>query len=128
SAISACSARVVSTRTRCSSSAWLPRTPAPTSEPIDAIITASTAMATTTSMSVKPAVPAALERVKRRNFDASREPVDADLIADAEAGERDHAAARHAGGEEHDGRAGVALVAASGKRRVELDVGRQHDE
>src|SRR6185437_6200922 len=126
--VSASSARTVSISAKCSSSAWLPRTVAPTSAPIDVSITAITASATTTSIKVKPALAAgASERVEPDNLDASGEPIDADFVAGAEPAERDHAAAGHAGSKEHDGVARLALIAAGGERRVEAHVARQQD-
>src|SRR5271169_1389438 len=74
--------RAVSTRTKWSSSACVPRTVAPTNDPIDTKMIEITAKVTTTSMSVKPAEPCEdLKRIKRHNFNASREPIDANLVA-----------------------------------------------
>ena len=65
---------------------------------------------------VKPAV-ARLEPFRRNNLDSSREPVDADFVADAEARQRDGAAAGHAGCEELDRRSGRPLIAARGEQQ-----------
>src|SRR5262245_34611174 len=87
-----------------------------TSEP------ATSASATSTSSSVKPASPDAV-LVDRDNFDASCQPVDTHLVADAVARQRDHSAARHPGCEVPDGRAGRPVVAAGGEHGVDVDVG-----
>src|SRR5437764_7393479 len=84
-----------------------------------------TASATSTSISVNP--PAARrrprsQRAERDNIHTSRQPVDADLIADTLARERDGPAAGHAGCKEADRGSGAAVAAAGGKRRVEDDV------
>src|SRR5262245_9002958 len=130
--------RAVSTSMRCVSSERAPRTVVAIREPMAASATAMTASATSTSISMKPAVlrfldrrrcgnfrSAALELVDRGNLDSSREPVDADLVSGAEPRQRDHAAARHAAGEEPDRRTGGALVAAGGEHRIEADVVRE---
>src|SRR5712691_7573949 len=101
-------------------------------EPIAAIVTATTAIATSTSMSVNPAVNAgprdASQDSARDNFDASGDPVDANFVAGARPRQRDGAAAGHTGREEADGMEGRGLVAALRQHRVDGDVGGQlHD-
>src|ERR1043165_4525426 len=135
-------ARAVSTSVRCSPTARAPPCVTAMSEPIAASEIATTDSATSTSIRVKPRallfplmpanagiqflgpwVPAfagtsggQLEPFRRNHLSSSGEQVDTDLIADAEAGERDGAAAGHAGREELDGLSGRALIAARRKQ------------
>src|SRR4029079_5496877 len=108
-------------RVRCSPTARAPRVVTAISEPMAASEMATTDSATSTSIRVKPAV-ARLEPFRRNSLHSSREPVDADFVADAEARERDAATAGHAGCEELDGRTGGALIAARRKQRIECDI------
>src|SRR6266540_1248903 len=85
--------RAVSTSDRCPPTERAPRTVTAISEPIADSDTATTVSATSTSISVKPRLPCfflidALGLLERNNLDTSRQPVDADLIADAEPRER----------------------------------------
>ena len=101
----------------------MPRTATLTKDPTDNKIAAITAKVTTTSIRVKPAEPrASLQGVKRYNFNAPREPIDADLVADTEPRQLYHAATRHAGGEKYDHRPGLALITAAGQSRIELHI------
>src|SRR5882757_7826514 len=111
-------------RSRCPLTDRTPRVVTAMSEPIAASETATTDSATSTSTSVKPAWPLASvsELIARNNFNSSRQPVDADLIAGAEPGQRDGAAARHAGGKEIDRGAGRPLIAARRQHRIERDI------
>src|SRR5262245_54711589 len=137
-------ARAVSTRIRFASSEREPRTVVAISAPMAVSATEITVSATRTSISVKPAHarrraarraavrvrtgPNHLEAIEGRNLHTSRQPVHADLVAGAEPGQRDDAAARHATGEEADGRPGGALIAARGQHRVEADIVRHADD
>src|ERR1700674_481209 len=89
-------------------------------------MTATTASATSASIRVKPAAARrGLRPVRRDNFDSSRQPVYAHLVAQIVAAERDDAAARNARGEEADGGAGRAFVAARRQQRPQRHVGRK---
>src|SRR5947209_11117068 len=123
-------ARAVSTNVRCRPIERTPRVVTAMSEPMAASDTETTASATSTSIRVKPpslSLPrlrgragwGRLDAVVRNNLDPSGEPVDADFVADAEARQRDRAAARHARGEEADRLPGRALIAARGEQRIE---------
>src|SRR5262249_57509472 len=86
-------ARVVSTRaTRCSS-VRTPRTEVAITAPMAASDAATTASATSASMMVKPALLRRSVGVAGDNFDSSRQPVDAYLVAHSEPGQRDGTAA-----------------------------------
>src|SRR3954471_10552160 len=113
--------RAVSTSVRCSPTARAPRVVTAISEPIAASEIATTDNATSTSIKVKPRS-RCLEPFRRNNFYSSRQPVDADLVADAEPRQRDRAAARHAGCEELDGWTGRPLIAAGREQRVKSDI------
>src|ERR1043165_5017178 len=108
-------ARAVSPSVRCSPTARAPRVVTAMSEPIAASEIATTESATSTSIRVKPRV-RRLKPFRGNNLYSSGKPVDADLIADAEARQRDRAAAGHAGREELDGWAGCALITARGEQ------------
>src|SRR5690349_10643826 len=110
--------RAVSISVRCSPTARAPRVVTAISDPIAASEIAMTASATSTSIRVKPRW-LRLKPFRRNNLYPSGEPVDADLIADTEACQRNGAAARHARREELDGFTGEPLIAARGKQRVE---------
>src|SRR4051794_25188583 len=119
-------ARAVSVSARWPLTERAPRIVTATSDPIADNEIATTESATSTSIRVKPSLPFwRLQRADRNNFDSSREPIDAHLIADAQPRQRDGAAARHAGREEADGRPCRALVAALGEQRVEAHILRQ---
>src|SRR2546423_8564832 len=88
--------RAVSISARRRSSQPVPRIDVATREPMAVSAIATTASATSTSMSVKPAWgslrprlrprAARSEEAERDNLDPSRQPVDADLVTDAEPG------------------------------------------
>src|SRR5579864_6373574 len=103
----------------------------PTTAPMAPSTTASRAIATKTSIKVKPAVPRGgrmSERAMRHHIDASGQPVDANLVADAETRQRDDAAARHSRRKEIDRHAGRAIVTTRRQHGVDPHVGRQlHD-
>src|SRR5256885_5378851 len=122
-------ARAVSTSVKCSPMERTPRVVTAISEPIAASETETTASATRTSIRVKPALALRLsDAVVRNNLDPSGEPVDADLVADAEPRQCDRAPARHAGREEADPLAGRTLVAARGQHCVERHILRHPDD
>src|SRR5262249_11175105 len=95
-----------------------PRIETATSAPIAVSVAAMTPSATSTSISVKPAL---LWR-DRDNLDPSGQPVHPHLVAAARPRQRDHAAARHAGGEEDDPAAGRPVAAARRHQGVDGDV------
>src|ERR1700722_906680 len=96
--------------------------------PIAVMAIAITVNAASASTSVKPAAPAGLGFVGRDNFHPSREPIDADLKANALARKIDRSSAGHAGGKEIDRRAGRAAAATLCQDRIEADiVGQLHD-
>src|SRR5450755_3089213 len=93
---------------------------------------ATTAIATSTSMSVNPAAFAgprlASQDPARDNFDSSGQPVHADFVAGAQPRQGDGAAAGHPGGEEIDGVERGSLIAALRQQGVDGDViGDTHD-
>src|SRR5258706_14345322 len=98
--------RAVSTRARCCSIERTPRDAVAVTDPIAASEMATTAIATSTSMSVNPAAFAGLRPASqdpaRDNFDSSGQPVHADLVAGARPRQGDGAAAGHPGREETD--------------------------
>src|ERR1700736_919111 len=107
----------------CCSSERTPRLVVAITDPIATSETATTEIATSTSISVNPArASSGLERVARDNFDPSGQPVHAHLVASAEPRQHDDAAARRPGGEETDRRARRALVAAQRQHRLEGDI------
>src|SRR4029077_9714712 len=131
--------RAVSTSVRCNPIERTPRVVTAMSEPMAASDTETTASATSTSIRVTPpslSLPrlrgrvgwGRLDAVVRNNLDPSGEPIDADLVTDAEPRQRDSAAARHAGREEADRLPGRALVAARGEQRVERHVVRHAED
>src|SRR5512143_706994 len=113
-------ARAVSVSARCPPTERAPRIVTAISEPIAESEIATTVSATSTSTSVKPCVRLRfLQVIDRHNLDATREPVDAHLIADAQPRQFERAPARHAGGKEADRRPRHALIAARGEQRLE---------
>src|SRR5580692_1819556 len=114
--------RADSIRETCCSSERTPRVVVAITEPIATSEIATTASATSTSMRVNPAVGPSWLEGAGDNFDPSRQPVHAHLVAGAEPGQHDGAAAGRAGGEKADGRARRALIAAQRQRRLEADV------
>src|SRR5580692_5673051 len=121
--------RNVSTRATCCSSRPTPRDAVALTDEIAASETATTAIATSTSMSVNPAVPAgrrhASQNLARDNFDASGQPIHADFITDTGPRQGDGAAAGHAGRKKADGAERRRLVAALRQQRVDGDVVRE---
>src|SRR3954451_2296917 len=113
--------RAVSMSVRCSPTARAPRVVTAISEPIAASEIATTASATITSIRVKPRVPR-LQPFRGNNLNSSGEPVDADLISDAEPCKRDRAPAGHAGCEELNRRTGGPLIAARREQCIEHDI------
>src|SRR3954462_10716016 len=88
----------------CCSSAVTPRVDVAVRAPIEERTTATTAIATSTSMMVKPAVaPARSDRAARHNFDASGQPIHPNFVNGAQPGQHDRAAARHPGRKKADG-------------------------
>src|SRR5262249_21645581 len=105
------------------------RTPAATRAPVAVSTTATTARATTTSISVNPSVARQrLQRIDRNNLDSSCQPIDAHLVTDALPRQRNRASTRHSGRKEANRVAGSAAVAAGGERRVEHHVVGHADE
>src|SRR5580658_5522525 len=122
-------ARAVSTKVRCSSIERVPRTVVAISDPIAVSETATIARATSTSTSVKPATPCrSSKHFGRDNFYSPRQPIDANVVADLVARQPDRSAARHAGREKVNRRAGNALIATRRQQRLEMHVIRHaHD-
>src|SRR5262245_26108566 len=100
-----------------------------TREPIAVSETASTAIATNTSTSVKPArLSRASPLVDGNNLDSSCEPVDPHLIARPLMRQRNGPATRHARREVADGCARRSVFAARGEHCVEVDIrGKAHN-
>src|ERR1700722_2996553 len=84
-----------------------------------------TVRATRDSTSVNPREWLFGRGVERNNLSPSREPIDANLIADVSAPQLDGPSAGHAAGEKVDRRAGATAIACLGEQRVERDVARQ---
>src|SRR6202043_2523398 len=100
----------------------------PTTAPMAPSTTASTEIATKTSISVKPAEPRGgrtSERAVRYHIDASRQPVDANFVADAEMRQCDDAAAGHSRRKKIDRPVCQPIVTARRQHGVELHVARQ---
>src|SRR3954469_12964008 len=97
-------ARPVSTNVRWVSIDCVPRTLVAIKEPIAASAMARMPSATSTSTRVNPASAGRWSQgAARNNVAPSGEPLNADFIAGAQAGNGDDAATRHARGEELDG-------------------------
>src|ERR1700676_2637301 len=115
--------RAVCIKVTCCSSDRTPRTFVDITDPIATMQTATTASAINTSMIVKPDCgPSIRGGAVRDNFDPSGQPVDANLIASIEPGQRDGPAARHSVGKEADGRERRPLAAALRQQRVKLNI------
>src|SRR5579863_8607941 len=113
--------RTVCISVTCCSSERTPRTFVDITDPIATIEMATTASATSTSIIVKPAARPSVGGVTRNNFDPSRQPVDANFIADIRPCQGHGPATRHAAGKETDRRQFLALVAAARQQRLEID-------
>src|SRR4051812_18263418 len=94
--------------------------------PIEPSTAAMIANATSASIRVNPASPS--DRLLLDNLDASGQPVDANLIAEAGTRQRDGASARHPRGKEIDRAAGVSIGAARRQIGIEHDVGGKADD
>src|SRR5262249_12275799 len=103
-------ARVVAKSSACRSSTREPRADVAIRAPIDASEAATMASATSTSMMVKPAS-RLLKNATRNNFNTSRQPVDAELVARAHTCEHNGAATRHPRRQKTDGRKRGPMVA-----------------
>src|SRR3984885_11334998 len=115
--------RAVCISATCCSSDITPRTLVAINEPIATMETATIASAISTSIIVKPASRRSVGAgLVWNNLDPSGQPVDANLVAGVEAGQRDGAAAGCAVGKEADGRQRRLLPARLRQQRIEADV------
>src|SRR3974377_1501669 len=97
----AATVRAVSTRATCFSSERTPRVVVPVRAPIAVKEIATTAIAISTSMIVKPALLSPMsERVSWHNFDPSGQPIHTNLVAGTEVRQHNGAAAGHSGWKE----------------------------
>src|SRR5579872_747657 len=98
------------------------------SGPIAAKPAPITASAASASISVKPAIPRRSGFARRHNFDASGQPVDANLISDPLPRDRYDASARLAARKEIDRRADEPVAAALRQQRLKAHVGGNFDD